>query len=144
VTQRADALKSLPLFAGLNGRDREFLASNLDEMNFAAGATLIRQGDTNHTFFVLTDGEADVTVSGERRRTMRRGDFLGEISMDQRIPATATVIARTPVQAYVMSHAQFRALTGSPPLLARLQAAMSDRLASDRMLSPDSPKSAGA
>src|ERR1700704_1848213 len=109
VTPRAKALESLPLFAGLSGRDREFLASNLDEMNFASGVTLISQGDTNDTFYVLTEGEAEVSVSGQPRSTMRRGDFFGEISMDHRIPATATVVARTPVTAYVMSHAQFRA-----------------------------------
>jgi CRP-like cAMP-binding protein len=135
ATPRAKALKSVPLFAGLSDQDREFLASNLDEVTFAQGTTLIRQDDTNHTFFVLTEGEADVTASGEPRRTMRPGDFFGEISMAHRVPATATIVARTPVRACVMSHAQFRAVQGSPAVLARLQKAIGDRLASDRMAS---------
>ena len=132
ATSRAKTLESIALFAGLTKGDREFLASNLDEVSFKAGATLIEQGDTNHTFFV-TDGEADVIVSGERRRTLRQGDFFGEISMDRRVPATATIVARTPLDALVMSHAQFRAVQGSPEVLSRLKAAIEDRLASDRM-----------
>jgi CRP-like cAMP-binding protein len=132
MTSRADALKRLPLFAGLSGKDRELIAQYLDEFSFAQGATLINQGQSNHTFFVLADGEAEVSISGEPRRTLRRGDFFGEISMQHRVPATATVVARTPVQAYVMSHAQFGALSASPAVLARLQAAIADRLAQDR------------
>jgi CRP-like cAMP-binding protein len=62
------------------------------------------------------------------------GSFFGEISMDDRIAATASVVARTPVTAYVMSHAQFRALQGSPQVLARLRATIGDRLADDRRL----------
>lgn len=130
------ALESLPLFAGLSRRDREFLASNLDEVSFAPGATLINQGESNHTFFVLNEGEADVSVSDRSRRTMRRGDFFGEISMDYRVPATASIVARTRVSAFVMSHAQFRAVGGSPQVLARVRAAIADRLAADRMHSP--------
>ena len=133
MTAKADALKALPLFAGLSGRDREFLATNLDEVTFETGATLIRQGDSNHTFFVLADGEVEVTVSGKPRRTMQRGDFFGEISMDTRVPATATIVATKPVRAYVMSHAQFRAATGADEVISRLRAAMGDRLASDRL-----------
>jgi cAMP-dependent protein kinase regulator len=131
----AKALETLPLFAGLSRRDREFLASNLDEVSFEPGAVLIAQGESNHTFFVLNEGEADVSVSGQSRRTMQRGDFFGEISMDHRILATASVVARTHVNAYVMSHAQYRAVGGSPQVLARLKVAIGDRLATDRMTS---------
>ena len=135
ATSRAKTLESIALFAGLSKGDLEFLASNLDELDFRPGTTLIQQGDTNHTFFVLIDGEADVDVSGEPRRTLSRGDFFGEISMELRVPATATIVAKTPVQALVMSHAQFRAVQGSPHVLSRLRTAIDDRLASDRLLS---------
>ena len=135
ATSRAKTLEAISLFAGLSNSEREFLASNLDELDFRPGKTLIEQGDTNHTFFVLIDGEADVNVSGRPRRTLRAGDFFGEISMERREPATATVVAKTPVHALVMSHAQFRAVQGSPRVLSRLRAAIEERLASDRLAS---------
>ena len=135
VTARADALKAIPLFEGLNGRDREYLATNMDEVSYEAGAKLISQGQSNHTFYVLIDGEVEVSVSGERRRSMRPGDFFGEISMDKRLLATADVVAKTPVQALVMSRAQFRALSG--PTLSLLQSAIADRLAEERKRDDD-------
>ncbi len=135
MTSRAEALKTLPMFAGLSGKDRELISRYMDELSFAPGSMLIRQGETNHTFYMLTDGEADVSVAGEPRRTLRRGDFFGEISMKHRIPATATIVARTAVQAYVMSHEQFGALSTTPTVLARLEAAIGDRLAYDRLAS---------
>ena len=135
MTLRAEALKTLPMFAGLSGNDRELISRYMDELSFAPGSMLIRQGETNHTFYILTDGEADVSVAGEPRQTLRRGDFFGEISMKHRIPATATVVARTSVQAYVMSHEQFGALSAAPTVLLRLEAAIGDRLAYDRLTS---------
>jgi CRP-like cAMP-binding protein len=133
ATARAQALQSLPLFAGLSAKDRELLASNLDELSFPAGTTLISQGASNHTFFVLTQGEVEITVSGEARRTIGPGDFFGEISMDDRAWATATAVTKTPVNAYVMSHAQFGALSTAGTVLARLQAAKDQRLKADRL-----------
>ena len=138
MTSRADVLKSLPLFAGMSRRDREFIGRHMDELSLPAGSTLIREGQLNHTFFVLLDGEADVSIDGQPRRTLRRGDFFGEISMNHRIPATATVVARTALQAYVVSHEQFGALSALPNVVARLQAAIGDRLAHDR-LTPRKP-----
>ena len=133
---RADALAALPLFSGLSRQDRELIASHMDELRFAAGSTLILEGYTNHSFYLLVDGEVEVDVAGEPRRTMRRGDFFGEISMHHRIPATATVVARTPVDVYVMSHEQFGALSVSSDVAARLQAAMNQRLVEDRRGAP--------
>jgi CRP-like cAMP-binding protein len=132
ATARAKALESLPLFAGLSGSDRELLASNLDEFSFPAGTTLITQGASNHTFFVVTSGEVEISVSGEPRRTIGPGGFFGEISMDDRRWATATVVTRTPVEALVMSHAQFGALSTNDAVMAKLSAARDQRLQDDQ------------
>ena len=64
----AKVLQRLPLFAGLSGHDREFLARYLDEVDLPAGETLIREGQSNGAFWVLVEGEVEVTVAGEPRR----------------------------------------------------------------------------
>ena len=132
MPSRADILRTVPLFANLSRGDRELIARFMDDATYPAGSTLIKQDLSNHMFFVLVDGEADVDVSGQPRRTLRRGDFFGEISMHHRIPATATIVARTPLLVYVMSHEQFGALRTTPEVFARLQAAIGERLANDR------------
>jgi CRP-like cAMP-binding protein len=125
-------LKAVPLFATLSETDREFLASQLDPLDFGAGHILIKEGKGNHTFFVLQEGSAEVSVDGKPRRMLGPGDFFGEISMDQHVPATATVVAKTPVRTYVMSQTQFRAVKANEGLLLRLRAAMGERLLADR------------
>src|SRR5262245_18871003 len=132
ATPQADARKAVPLFAGLTGAERELLARNLDEVGAPAGATLIREGESNYSFFVLLEGEVEVRVGGEPRRTLGPGEFFGEVSMGHRVPATATVVARTPVRAYELSHAQFVALGTSPTVLARLREDTVARLLADR------------
>jgi CRP-like cAMP-binding protein len=134
ATARAKALESFPLFAGLSSRDRELVASNLDELSFPAGTTLITQGASNHTFFVVTRGEVEISVSGEPRRMIGPGGFFGEISMDERRWATATVVTKTPVEAFVMSHAQYGALSTNEAVMAKLRATRAARLQDDQKL----------
>ncbi len=128
----AKDLDAVPLFSELTARERELLASHLDELEFPAGTALVVEGRANHTFFVIRKGLVEVAVPGKPPVTLGAGQVFGEISMDRRVPATATVTTRTPVQAYVMSDAQFQAIKANEPLLLRLRAVMVERLLANR------------
>jgi CRP/FNR family transcriptional regulator, cyclic AMP receptor protein len=131
---KTQALAEVPLFAHYGIRELEFVASRSDEVDVPAGYELVRQGSPGDTFFLLLDGEAEVSVDGKSRRTLKAGDFFGEISMLDRGPATATVVSRTPARLMVMSHAQFRdAIKANDELLARVMAAMGARLRADSL-----------
>jgi CRP-like cAMP-binding protein len=132
---RADELKQQPLFANLSGKDRELIAGYIEELSFAPGSALITQGTNNDRFFVLTSGEADVNIDGRLRQTLKPGSFFGEISMQRAVPATATVVAKTDLRAFVMDRDQFGALSKSPDVLSHLQTAIGNRLAHDRLVS---------
>jgi len=128
------ALKRVPLFSQLSGQELEFVASRADEVNAKAGQTLIKQGTPGDSFYVLLEGEAHVDVKGKPRRTLKPGDFFGEISMLDRGLASATVTAKTDACLLVMSHAQFRdAIKASDGLLVKVLAAMGERLRADMM-----------
>ena len=129
---KSKALKDVPLFARCSPSELEFIASRTDEVDVPAGYELTIQGKPGNTFYLLLEGEADVQIDGEHRRTLKQGDFFGEISMLDRGPATATVVTRKPVKLMVMSHAQFRdAIKASEPLLVKVLAAMGERLRAD-------------
>jgi hypothetical protein len=66
MPSRVDALKSLALFASSRRKDLDVIARYLDEMSFVQGATLINQGQSNHTFFAIADGDASLSISGSR------------------------------------------------------------------------------
>ncbi len=130
------ALKEVPLFAHASQKELEFVASRTDETTAPAGTQLTKQGSPGNTFYVLLDGEADVTIDGKHRRTLKPGDFFGEISMLDRGPATATVTTTSPVRLMVMSHAQFRdAVKANDDLLFHVMRAMGERLRADSLAS---------
>jgi len=134
VTTRVDDLRQIPLFSRLCSADLQFLATKMDEISVPAGTALITEGMGNHAFFLLTHGEVDVFVAGTHRRSLGPNDFFGEISMMVLEPATATVLTRTPVRAYVMSHLQFLEVRVHGTVMLQLKSAMGDRLSADRKL----------
>jgi CRP/FNR family transcriptional regulator, cyclic AMP receptor protein len=129
-----DQLKAIPLFSGLARADLQFLARQINEVSIPAGVVLITERLGNDAFFVILEGLVDVSVGGKHRRTLGPHDFFGEISMMELDPATATVVSRTPVRAFVVSHAQFSAVKAHETVMLELRAAMSQRLHADRKL----------
>src|SRR2546428_9253279 len=105
---KVDRLADVPLFAGSSKADLEFLASRIDEVQLKPGQTVIREGQPTESFFILKSGSVRVTRSGKPVASLGPGEFFGEIGMLDRGPASATVVADGPVEAMVLSHAQFR------------------------------------
>ena len=134
MATRMDQLKAIPLFSGLAQADLQFVADRMEEVSIPAGTVMITEGAGNHVFFVILEGLVDVSVAGKHRRTLGPHDFFGEISMMLLNAATATVVTRTPVRAYVMSHLQFLEVRVHPTVLLQLKSAMGDRLSADRKL----------
>jgi CRP-like cAMP-binding protein len=131
---KTSALAAIPLFTHCTPKELEFVASRTDEVEVPSGRHLAQQGQPVDAFYVLLEGEAEVELDGEHRRTLGSGDFFGEISMLDRGPATATVVTQTPCRVMVMSHSQFRdAIKGSDPLLSQVMAAMAHRLREDAL-----------
>lgn len=132
MARRVDQVRAIPLFSDVADADLAFLASQIDEVEIPAGTVLITERAWNSGFFVILEGLVDVSVGGQHRRTLGPHDFFGEISMMELDPATATVVARTPVRAFVMSHAQFGAVEAHASVMRQLEAVRSQRLEADR------------
>ncbi len=126
---KLDRLARVPLFSGLGKRELQFLASRVDEVSLQLGHTVIREGQPTESFFILVSGNVRVTRAGKPAARLGPGDFFGEIGMLDHGPATATVVADGPVEAMVLSHAQFRdAIKGNDNLAMQVIAAMAERL----------------
>ena len=131
---KIDALSKVPLFARCSQKELEFLVTRTDEVDVPAGRTLITQGGTADSFYLLLTGGATVRVDDHDRPALEPGSFFGEISMLDRGPATATVVTSAPSKLMVMSHAQFRdAIRANDQLLSQVMAAMAERLRGDML-----------
>jgi MFS family permease len=104
-------LRALPIFAPLGAPALEGLARALVPLEAAAGTTVIEEGERGDRFYVVVDGELEVS-SGRR---LRRGDSFGEIALLRDVPRTATVRAVTPVRLDTLDKQTFlSAVTGHP------------------------------
>ena len=94
----AAELVSIPLFAELTLDQRESVARLCEEIDIAAGDTLLREGDFGYAMFAITSGKAEVVQNGEVIRTLGPGDVFGEIAVLASGRRTASVVAITPMK----------------------------------------------
>jgi len=122
-------LKKVPLFSGLDDRELEEIASSMKERRVSAGETVLEQGAGGAGFFVVDEGEAEVTVDGTTRGTIGPGDYFGEIALLTGSDRTATVTARTDMVCYGMTSWDFKPLVESNSAIAwKLLTAMALKL----------------
>jgi CRP-like cAMP-binding protein len=125
----SDILKNVPLFAGLDERELEQIASTMRERKFSAGETVTEEGAGGAGFFVVESGEADVSVDGQGRGSITAGDYFGEIALLTGSDRTATITATTDMVCWGMTPWDFRPLVESNSTIAwKLLTAMADKL----------------
>jgi CRP-like cAMP-binding protein len=107
---KAEALARMPLFEGLSRKDLIEVAKVTEDMEIPAGKVLCEQGEIGHEFFVLLEGEVDVTRDGQHVATLGPGEMFGEIALIERSRRTATVTAKKPLRFFVMTGPAFWAL----------------------------------
>ena len=130
--EKLELIAKVPLFAGLSKRELGQVASIADEIDLPDNKVLMREGDRGREFYVLIDGEVQVTRGGKTVATRGSGDFVGEIALVSRLPRTATVTTRKPVRALVIRDVEFRALLQrTPPIALKVLQAVADRLPPD-------------
>ena len=113
------ALKCSPLFEGLAKRQLALLARLTDDLDVPAGSVLCKEGQRGHEFFVIIEGEAEVTRGGKRLATIGSGEFFGEIALLERVVRTATVTATTPLRFFVVSDSAFSSVLAIDPSIER-------------------------
>ncbi|HEU5345285.1 MAG TPA: cyclic nucleotide-binding domain-containing protein [Ktedonobacterales bacterium] len=129
-----DALAQVPLFQGLTRRELQVLSANAREREYPAGATLMRQGETGVGLFIITSGMVHVSQTSAAGETHELSDFgrgaaLGELSLLDDMPRTATVVAKEPTKAIVIPVWDFRAsLREAPDISIKLLTVLSHRL----------------
>lgn len=126
---KVELLRRAWLFEQCSERELAEIAALADEIALRSGRALIREGDRGREFFVLIDGDVEVTRNGKRVDTMRAGDFFGEMALISNVPRNATVTATTAIRALVITDRAFRVLLErSPKIQLKVLQAVAERI----------------
>lgn len=116
---KVEALKRAPLFQGLSRKELVALAKVSEDLELPAGRVLCREGEVGQEFFVLVDGEVEVTRKRKKMAIRGGGEFFGEIALLEQTPRMATVKTKTPVRLFVLNARDFRRLVDENPSVER-------------------------
>jgi CRP/FNR family cyclic AMP-dependent transcriptional regulator len=117
-TDLVNVLKTIPLFASCSQTELRRIAAIVKEVEFDAGQTICREGDTGVGLHVVLEGETGVQIGGRTRRKLGAGAFFGEIALLDGGPRSATVVAETPVRTLSIPSWSFKTMLKAQPNLS--------------------------
>ena len=127
---KVDALKQVPLFAGLSKKELAEIASASEDIALQPGAVLVREGGLAREFFVLIDGTVEVTKNGKKIDERSGGDFVGEMGLVSDRPRSADVISNGYCHLLALYKKDFRALLAKrPSVRSEIEAVAARRVA---------------
>ena len=114
VLSRVDILQDLDSAAQLK------IADALQPSTHQAGEVVIREGDEGDNFYLIDEGEAEVTTNGTAVAVLRKGDYFGELALLYNVPRNATVTAKTELKLERLGKLGFERLIG-PDVVKQLR-----------------------
>ena len=129
-----DVLSRAPMFAALDPEAAAALRSSMDTVNLNKGQVLFNEGERGERLYIITDGKMKLghTSSDGRESVLAvlgPGELLGELSLFDPGPRTATATALTETSLMGLGHNALRPwLTGRPEVAEALLQALALRL----------------
>lgn len=107
-----DLIRRVPLFAMLTPAQAESLADSVDKRRFKRGDLIVEQGKKCDALYIILAGRARVVVTDRRARevilaTLQPGDYIGEMSLIDQAPHSASVEAEIQTDTLVLGGHDF-------------------------------------
>ena len=108
-------LKSVPMFAGCSKRELQAVLKAGDEIMMTAGTLIVDQGQMGREAFVLLEGSVTVRRNGRKVTTLGPGAVVGELSLLDHGPRTASVVCDTDCSLFVLDQRHFQQVIEQHP-----------------------------
>ena len=140
-------LKQIPLFADLRAEDIQRLIEMSETIAIPTGVWLMHEGEPGDALYVILEGEVEISKrSGQQTILLSvrgAGTMLGELSLLEDTPRTASVCAREDVQLMKIGRETFlQLLHESPTAALAVLRTVNERLRNTEMLLRHSEKMA--
>jgi CRP-like cAMP-binding protein len=114
-----DELRRVPLFAGLAEEDLEQLYRMAETVSLDAGELVFEEGNPGDALYVVLDGELEVSKRQGGQDVVLAvrgvGDFIGEMSLLEQAPRSASVRTLRETRLLMISQAAFDTLLSCSP-----------------------------
>lgn len=126
-----------PLLANFTPEELSLLSSFGDSRSYEVDQIVIRQGEENDHLYLVLKGRLDVfqDIDGMNKKVagLEAGDSMGEVSVFDPGPASATVCANTEAEVWLITRDSLDRLHSANPkvayrLLSRITTCLSKRL----------------
>ena len=115
--QHQETLRSVPLFSACSNKELDKVAKAADEIRMTAGTLIVDQGQTGREAFVIVDGEVSVKRNNRKIATLGRGAIVGELSLLDHGPRTATAVCETDCTLLVIDQRRFLGVLDDVPAI---------------------------
>jgi CRP/FNR family transcriptional regulator, cyclic AMP receptor protein len=128
MDQKTAIVASLPIFARLEPRSQEAVATQARVVAAPAETVLLREGEAAELFYVIVSGTVRVERLGRFVRSMSAGGFLGEVGLIEGSERTASATCATDCKLLEFGSFEFgRIMAAFPDVRARVEAAVARR-----------------
>lgn len=127
-------IKQVDLFADLDEESLGLLVSHSRAVSFKKNSILMTEGETGESLYIIETGSVRIYVSDEHGAEMtvfvqRPGSYIGEISLLDGAPRTASVVAIEDTRVLVISKTSFfECVSKNPQIAFRIIQSVTQRL----------------
>jgi CRP-like cAMP-binding protein len=112
ILSNLELIRRVPLFSTLTPSQAESVASAVVKKRFKRGDPIVEQGKKSNFLAILLTGRARVVTADDRGRevilaTLQPGDYLGEMSLIDNQPHSATVRAEIQTDVLLLGRSEF-------------------------------------
>lgn len=136
-----DLIRRVPLFSLLTGDQAQAIAEGVVKRRYRRGEVIVEQSTKSNALYILLTGRARVVTSDARGRevilaVLQPGDYLGEMSLIDNEPHSATVRAEVQCDVLMLGRSEFtRCLPENSSLSYAIMRGLVSRLrAADRQI----------
>lgn len=112
MVSNLELIRRVPLFSMLTADQAESVASGVVKRRFKRGECIVEQGKKSNALWIILTGRARVVTTDSRGRevilaTMHPGDYVGEMSLIDDAPHSATVSAEVQTDVLTLGRREF-------------------------------------
>lgn len=129
-----ELIRRVPLFAMLTPAQVDSLAANVGKQRIKKGVNIVDQGANSNALHLILAGRAHVVMTDSKGRevilaTLKAGDYIGEMSLIDNEPHSATVVADTQMDLLILGRDDFtRCVTENTAIAAAVMRGLVQRL----------------